>query len=117
MSDNAEDQLLWETILWSIPMERRNWLNAPWIVTEFYFYRRIAGMYVFMHMHASCCCSFCCSTSLCSTSPTPYHHQHTEAFKYFETGYDMFKKQKQAGLSDAMPFVEQIARVSNRKRK
>lgn len=50
-----------DKILADIDDDKRNWLNAPWIVAEFYFYRRIV-----------------------------------EAFKYFETGYDMFAKQKQA---------------------
>ena len=49
-----------DEILAAINSDSRNWLNAPWIVTEFYFYRRIV-----------------------------------EAFKFFETGYDMFAKQKQ----------------------
>lgn len=49
-----------DEILAAVNSDRRNWLNAPWIVAEFYFYRRIV-----------------------------------EAFKFFETGYDMFAKQKQ----------------------
>ena len=49
-----------DEILAAVNSDRRNWLNAPWIVAEFYFYRRIV-----------------------------------EAFKFLETGYDMFAKQKQ----------------------
>ena len=49
-----------DEILAAIHADKRNWLNAPWVVAEFYFYRRIV-----------------------------------EAFKFFETGYDMFAKQKQ----------------------
>ena len=49
-----------DEILAAINADNRNWLNAPWVVAEFYFYRRIV-----------------------------------EAFKFFETGYDMFAKQKQ----------------------
>jgi hypothetical protein len=61
--------------LQSIPEQERNWLDGPWVVTEFYFYRRIV-----------------------------------EAFRYFETGYDMFIKQKFTGLVDAMPYIGEIAR-------
>jgi len=74
LADKGPDLILWDKILASIPDDERNWLNAPWVVTEFYFYRRIV-----------------------------------EAFKYFETGYDMFAKQKQAGLRDALPFVNDVA--------
>eukprot|EP01035_Chromulina_nebulosa_P028171 gene28171-37148_t len=74
ISDKGPDLQQWDEILAAINSDSRNWLNAPWIVTEFYFYRRIV-----------------------------------EAFKFFETGYDMFAKQKQAGLQDALPFVNDIA--------
>lgn len=74
LSDEGPDVLLWDKMLFEIPKEERNWLNAPWVLTEFYLYRRIA-----------------------------------EAFKFFETGYDMFLKQKRAGLIDALPFIDEIA--------
>ena len=64
----------WADILRTIPDERRNWRQAPWIVSEFYLYRRLA-----------------------------------EAFRFFETGYDMFSKQKVSGLIEALPNIQEIA--------
>ena len=74
LADQGPDVKLWDQILRDIPEEKRNWLDAPWVVTEFYLYRRIA-----------------------------------EAFKFFETGYDMFAKQKAQGLVESMPNIEDIA--------
>ena len=62
LSDKGPDLLEWDRILSSLKDEERNWLDAPWVISEFYFYRRIV-----------------------------------EAFRYFETGYDMFAKQKVQG--------------------
>jgi len=70
----APDHQQWDAILKDVAEEERNWLDAPWIVSEYYFYRRIA-----------------------------------ECFKYFETNYDCFKKQKANGLIEALPSIEEIA--------
>ena len=75
IADSGPDVEIWDSILREVPESERNWLNAPWVVAEFYLYRRIA-----------------------------------EAFRYFETGYDMFSAQKVAGLVEAMPSIEEIAR-------
>lgn len=75
ISDAGHDIAEWDTILSSIPEDERNWLDSPWIISEFYFYRRI-----------------------------------NEAFKFFETGYDMFVPQKVKGLIDAMPTIDDICR-------
>ena len=64
---------MWDKILATIPDDERNWLDAPWVITEFYLYRRVA-----------------------------------EAFRFFETGYDMFVKQKASGLADAVPVIDEI---------
>jgi hypothetical protein len=45
--DQGPDLLYWENVLNSIPSEERNWLDAPWIITEYYFYRRIASVFKF----------------------------------------------------------------------
>lgn len=45
--DGGEDSPLWEELLFSIPEEQRNWLDAPWLVTEFYFYRRVIESFRF----------------------------------------------------------------------
>ena len=68
------DTAVWDEILQGIAEDKRNWLDAPWIVSEFYLYRRVV-----------------------------------EAFKYFETGYDCFKKQKASGLVEALPSIDEIA--------
>jgi len=74
LTDSGPDVEQWNSILYSIPEDERNWIYAPWIIAEFYFYRRII-----------------------------------EAFQYFQTGYDMFLKQKLDGLVDALPFIDDIA--------
>lgn len=74
LGDSGPDHLLWEEILNSIPSESRNWVDSPWVISEFYFYRRIV-----------------------------------EAFRYFETGYDMFAPQKLRGLLDAKMTIDDIA--------
>ena len=74
LADTGPDIALWDSILRDIPEEKRNWLEAPWVVTEFYLYRRIV-----------------------------------EAFRFFETGYDMFTKQKAQGLIEALPNIDEIA--------
>ena len=74
LTDSGPDVEQWNSILYSIPEDERNWIYAPWVIAEFYFYRRII-----------------------------------EAFQYFETGYDMFIKQKVDGLVDALPFIDDIA--------
>ena len=73
LSDKGPDLLVWDKILATIPDDERNWLDAPWVITEFYLYRRVA-----------------------------------EAFRFFETGYDMFVKQKASGLTDAVPVIDEI---------
>jgi len=74
LTDSGPDVDQWNNILSSIPEDERNWIHAPWVIAEFYFYRRII-----------------------------------EAFQYFETGYDMFIRQKVDGLVDALPFIDDIA--------
>ncbi|RYH15262.1 protein-glutamate O-methyltransferase family protein [archaeon] len=74
LNDNGPDQGVWNSILLQIPDSQRNWLQAPWLIAEFYFYRRVI-----------------------------------EAFRYFDTNYDMFAKQKHAGLVDSMLFISQLA--------
>jgi hypothetical protein len=74
ISDNGPDIKEWDDILRTIPDDERNWLDAPWIISEFYLYRRL-----------------------------------NEAFRFFETGYDMFIKQKFDGLIAALPSVDSIA--------
>ena len=51
MSDKGPDLDLWDQILMEIPMEKRNWLNAPWVVTEFYLYRRIVEAFKFFGIY------------------------------------------------------------------
>lgn len=74
LSDSGPDLLIWDRLLATIQEDERNWLDAPWLISEFYFYRRIA-----------------------------------EAFRFFETGYDMFVMQKANGLMEAMPAIQEIA--------
>lgn len=74
IADSGPDLKIWDNILNSIPSDDRNWLDAPWVISEFYLYRRIA-----------------------------------EAFRFFETGYDPFIKQKFDGLVAALPSVDSIA--------
>lgn len=40
--DNGPDVEEWRRILATQPEDSRNWLDADWIVAEFYFYRRVA---------------------------------------------------------------------------
>ena len=72
--DTGPDVELWNSILESVPENRRNWLDAPWVITEFYFYRRVI-----------------------------------EAFKFFDSKYDPFVKDKVRGLIDALPSIEDIS--------
>ena len=74
ISDSGPDVKEWDNILKLIPDNERNWLDAPWVISEFYLYRRL-----------------------------------NEAFRFFETGYDMFIKQKFDGLIAALPSVDSIA--------
>lgn len=74
LSDNGPDVTEWDRILSTLPEEERNWLDAPWVITEFYLYRRIV-----------------------------------EAFRFFDTGYDMFVKQKVQGLVEATSAIDEIA--------
>jgi hypothetical protein len=74
IADSGPDVELWQGILTGIPDEKRNWRDAPWVVSEFYLYRRLV-----------------------------------EAFKFFETGYDPFSRQKVSGLVEALPNIQEIA--------
>ena len=74
LSDTGPDLLAWDKILSGLKEDERNWLNAPWVISEFYLYRRVV-----------------------------------EAFRYFETGYDMFVQQKAQGLIEALPSINEIA--------
>lgn len=71
--DGGPDVDTWREILATQSESDRNWLDADWIVSEFYFYRRVA-----------------------------------EAFRYFDTGYDFFAKQKIDGLIEALPSIESV---------
>eukprot|EP00602_Paraphysomonas_sp_CaronLab_P002174 CAMPEP_0185027828 /NCGR_PEP_ID=MMETSP1103-20130426/13085_1 /TAXON_ID=36769 /ORGANISM="Paraphysomonas bandaiensis, Strain Caron Lab Isolate" /LENGTH=414 /DNA_ID=CAMNT_0027561973 /DNA_START=15 /DNA_END=1259 /DNA_ORIENTATION=- len=39
--ESSVDHNEWQDILHNISCTERNWLDAPWIVSEFYFYRRV----------------------------------------------------------------------------
>lgn len=45
ISVHSPDSAEWNQILHSIPFQRRNWLDSPWIVAEFYFYRRLIDIF------------------------------------------------------------------------
>ena len=72
--DAGPDQDEWNKILGAIPEAERNWLDAPWVISEFYFYRRVV-----------------------------------EAFKFFDSRYDPFVKDKVRGLTEALRSIEDIA--------
>lgn len=72
--DSGPDIAVWDNILNSLNDSERNWLDSPWLISEFYFYRRI-----------------------------------TEAFRYFDTGYDFFTAQKASGLISTATNIEQLA--------
>ena len=74
LSDTGPDLAEWDRILGSVKEDERNWLDAPWVISEFYLYRRVV-----------------------------------EAFRTFETGYDMFAQQKVQGLVEALPSIHEIA--------
>jgi len=74
LSDTGPDLAEWDRILSSMKEDERNWLDAPWVISEFYLYRRVV-----------------------------------EAFRTFETGYDMFARQKVQGLIEALPSIHEIA--------
>jgi Damage-control phosphatase ARMT1-like domain len=73
LCDAGPDLQYWDDVLRSIDDDRRNWIQAPWVITEFYLYRRIV-----------------------------------EAFRFFETGYDMFEMEKFKGLYGAMSSINDI---------
>lgn len=45
IQDEGDDMNDWKLILESVEMSQRNWLQAPWIISEFYFYRRIMSCF------------------------------------------------------------------------
>eukprot|EP01040_Poterioochromonas_malhamensis_P004448 gene4448-4768_t len=45
ITDGEEDNQVWKDLISSIPMSERNWLDAPWLISEFYFYRRIVQIF------------------------------------------------------------------------
>ena len=45
--DSGPDVDEWNAILEAIPENDRNWLDAPWVISEFYFYRRIMEAFSF----------------------------------------------------------------------
>ena len=47
VEDGGEDIALWNSMLGQLPDSERNWLDAPWVLTEFYFYRRIIECFKF----------------------------------------------------------------------
>jgi hypothetical protein len=47
-SFDSED---WSNILSKIPKEDRNWIDAPWLIAEFYMFRRIIQVFDFFESH------------------------------------------------------------------
>jgi hypothetical protein len=47
-SFDSED---WSSILSKIPKEDRNWIDAPWLIAEFYMFRRIIQAFDFFETH------------------------------------------------------------------
>ncbi len=45
ITDGEEDNEVWKDLISSIPMDERNWLDAPWLISEFYFYRRLVQIF------------------------------------------------------------------------
>jgi hypothetical protein len=45
LDENDPDGSDWNAILHSIPLHQRNWLDSPWIIAEFYFYRRLMNIF------------------------------------------------------------------------
>ena len=41
LDDSGEDVSTWTEILQTIPLNAMTWLDAPWIITEFYLHRRV----------------------------------------------------------------------------
>lgn len=41
LCDCGEDESTWRSLIEVIPSNCRNWLDAPWIITEFYLHRRV----------------------------------------------------------------------------
>lgn len=76
IDDGEDDAGDWNLILNNINTSERSWLDSPWIISEFYFYRRLVSI-----------------------------------FKYFETSYDPFCKQKMHGTLHSLPVFEEIAKV------
>jgi hypothetical protein len=72
--DNGIDTEDWNIWLSELDDNSRNWLTAPWMISECYFYRRVV-----------------------------------EAFRYCETGYDMFAMQKANGLFSSKPSIEMLS--------
>jgi hypothetical protein len=45
IEDGGDDVSAWTSILNEIENSARNWLDCPWIIAEFYFYRRIISVF------------------------------------------------------------------------
>lgn len=45
--DGGPDVDTWAQLLDSVPEDERNWLDAPWFISEYYFYRRIIEAFNF----------------------------------------------------------------------
>ena len=47
ITDDGQDCEVWHGILATLHEHERNWLDAPWLISEFYFYRRIIEAFDF----------------------------------------------------------------------
>jgi hypothetical protein len=73
--DGAPDVQTWREVLAPYLQARSSWLETPWLVSEFYFYRRVAqifryfqvGPYVRMSVCVHCVC-VCCMSCVCCSS-------------------------------------------------
>lgn len=86
----------------------QSWLDAPWLVTEFYFYRRVAQVFGYFRVGRE-------------GAPTsqPDSHQHWRAGREThapdcwccggQTGYDPFSLQKRLGLEGSASLTRDLA--------
>ncbi len=45
LEDGGPDGMIWTGLLESIPLEQRNWIDSPWLIAEYYFYRRVVSCF------------------------------------------------------------------------
>jgi uncharacterized protein with ATP-grasp and redox domains len=48
LDDGGDDCDQWSILLSTVPEEKRNWLDAPWLISEYYFYRRVVECFCYM---------------------------------------------------------------------